>query len=250
VSLLTTSPTILHSWELGTRAQTILERNATTYSVFSRQHLPPSSNPDAATLSALQPFFDIANNVVSSLPRNGTGPQPLKPDGSAADPASLGVCVLIANLTREANGASRGLDYAAAAKNQIEYLFSAVPRTSDGALSHRVSELQLWFASFHLRCTCLTFLPFRSDFVYMIPPFLAYYGVTTRNRTMIVEAYNQIKLYRNYLRDPHQSMWKHVLLGPSGNDPGFWSTGVFGLAAHCSPSECRNDLSSVQVTGG
>ena len=126
-----------------------MERNATSYSVFSRKPLPPPSNPDAATLSALQPFFDIANNVVSPLPRDRTGPQPLMPDGSAADPASLGVCVLIANLTRAANGgASRGLDYAAAAKSQIDFLFSAVPRTSDGALSHKVSELQLWFASF------------------------------------------------------------------------------------------------------
>jgi rhamnogalacturonyl hydrolase YesR len=59
----------------------------------------------------------------------------------------------------------------------------------------------------------------------MVPPFLAYYGVMTRNRTMIVESYNQIKLYRNHLRDPSKGMWRHVLLGQSGNDPGFWSTG-------------------------
>lgn len=75
--------------------------------------------------------------------------------------------------------------------------------------------------------------PFRSDFVYMVPPFLAYYGVTTRNRTMLLEGYNQIKLYRNYLRDPNQSMWMHVLLGPSGNDPGFWSTGVSSVVSEC-----------------
>ena len=60
----------------------------------------------------------------------------------------------------------------------------------------------------------------------MVPPFLAYYGVTTRNWTMVLEAYNQIQLYRNYLRDPLQGMWRHVLLGPSWNDPGFWSTGM------------------------
>lgn len=144
---------------MGTRAQTILERNATSYSVFSRQSLPPPSNPNASTLSALQPFFDIANNVVSSRSKNQTGPQPFLPqDASAADPASLGVCILIANWTREANGgASKGLDYAGAAKSQIDYLFSAVPRTSDGALSHRVSELQLWFASFHYLWRILPF---------------------------------------------------------------------------------------------
>jgi hypothetical protein len=62
----------------------------------------------------------------------------------------------------------------------------------------------------------------------MVPPFLAYYGVLTRNRTIVGEAYNQLKLYRQYLRDPRQGMWRHVVLGTSGdqpNDPGFWSTG-------------------------
>lgn len=73
----------------------------------------------------------------------------------------------------------------------------------------------------------------RSDFVYMVPPFLAYYGVTTANRSMLEEAYTQCKLYRSYLRDtvtPSGSknsvtLWKHVVLGTSGNDDGHWSTG-------------------------
>jgi len=62
----------------------------------------------------------------------------------------------------------------------------------------------------------------------MVPPFLAYYGVITRNRTVVVEAYNQLRLYRQYLRDPRQGMWRHVVLGTGGqpNDPGYWSTGV------------------------
>jgi len=76
----------------------------------------------------------------------------------------------------------------------------------------------------------------RSDFVYMVPPFLAYYGVTTRNRTMLAESYNQIRLYRNYLRDSKQGMWKHIVLGPSGNDEGFWSTGGQLLVTHRLPT--------------
>ena len=60
----------------------------------------------------------------------------------------------------------------------------------------------------------------------MVPPFLAYYGVTTRNRTLLAESYNQIQLYRNYLFDPTAKLWKHVLLGVSENDEGFWSTGT------------------------
>jgi len=69
--------------------------------------------------------------------------------------------------------------------------------------------------------------------VYMVPPFLAYYGVTTRNRTMLAESYNQIRLYRNYLRDSKQGMWKHIVLGPSGNDEGFWSTGRQLVVTDC-----------------
>ena len=58
----------------------------------------------------------------------------------------------------------------------------------------------------------------------MVPPFLAYYGVITSNITLLQQAYTQIKLYRNYLRDP-KGLWKHVLLGSSGIDEGHWSTG-------------------------
>lgn len=76
----------------------------------------------------------------------------------------------------------------------------------------------------------LIFNIFRSDFVYMVPPFLATYGVMTRNRTLLEESYNQIRLYRSYLRDSQTGMWRHVALGEdlldTPNDPGFWCTGV------------------------
>lgn len=62
--------------------------------------------------------------------------------------------------------------------------------------------------------------------MYMVPPFLAYHGITTRNRTLLAESYNQIKLYRSYLRDPTLGMWKHVVGGLSDNDEGFWTTGA------------------------
>jgi rhamnogalacturonyl hydrolase YesR len=65
----------------------------------------------------------------------------------------------------------------------------------------------------------------RSDFVYMAPPFLAYYGVITQNQSLVVESYNQIKLYRKYLRDPNaNNLWKHIVMG-TGTDSGHWSTG-------------------------
>lgn len=65
--------------------------------------------------------------------------------------------------------------------------------------------------------------------MYMVPPFLAYYGVITGNSSAVAEAYNQCKLYRSYLYDQNAGgMWKHIALG-TGTDPGHWSTGKFKL---------------------
>ena len=130
------------SWELGTRSQTILELNATTYSVFNTdQSLPPPASVPSSLTANLAPFFSIAKTTVQNGGR-GTGPKPLTPDGSAADPASIGVSVLIANWTGQDKGQ---VDYDAAARSQVEYLFTAVTKTSDGALSHRVDQLELWY---------------------------------------------------------------------------------------------------------
>ena len=91
-------------------------------------------------------MYTIARNVVAPLPSppsNGTGQPLVTGDTSAGDPASIGTAVLIANWTELG-----GEDYAAAASGQVEYLFGpAVPKTSDGAISHRVSQLQLWWVS-------------------------------------------------------------------------------------------------------
>lgn len=59
----------------------------------------------------------------------------------------------------------------------------------------------------------------------MVPPFLAYYGVMTKNKSVVAESYNQIRLYRQYLRDQTAgNLWKHMEFG-SNKDTGFWSTG-------------------------
>jgi rhamnogalacturonyl hydrolase YesR len=66
----------------------------------------------------------------------------------------------------------------------------------------------------------------------MVPPFLAYYGVTTGNKTLLQDAHTQIKLYRDALRDSKShSLWKHVVQGTSGNDEGHWATGNAWAAA-------------------
>lgn len=92
--------------------------------------------------SGITPVFTIVKNIVgnrSTSNSNAKGAQPLMQDGSAADPASIGVAVLLANWTGQS-----GQDYAGAAKDQLDYLLQDVPKTSDGAISHRVSEVQLW----------------------------------------------------------------------------------------------------------
>ncbi|KZP16457.1 hypothetical protein FIBSPDRAFT_865964 [Athelia psychrophila] len=207
------------SWELGTRSQALLELNAPAYSVLtSSAKLPPSSSLSSSANASLAPVLSIAQAIVANRSTsNGgvTGPQALINDSAAGDPASIGMAVLLANWTGQ--GKADGLDYAGAATDQLNWLYSpSVPKTADGAISHRTDQLQLW-----------------SDSVYMVPPFLAYYGALTGNQTLLTEAYTQVSLYRSYLQDTNASahgVWHHVVLG-QGADYGHWSTGNAWAAA-------------------
>ncbi|KAF7985410.1 hypothetical protein HWV62_5115 [Athelia sp. TMB] len=205
------------SWEFGTRTQAILELNAPDYSVTSNHSLPPSNSVNASEADSLAAVFQIAHDIVLNRTiSNGniTGPQPLINDSSAGDPASIGMAVLLASWTQQYLG--DGLDYSGAATDQLNYLFDVVPHTEDGAISHVVKEVELW-----------------ADSVYMVPPFLAYYGMIYQNQSVLYEAYNQISLYRSYLRDNSTiggGLWRHVLMGDN-QDVGHWSTGNAWAAA-------------------
>lgn len=131
------------SWELGTAAQALLEIDAPSWSVFSRNSLPPPQQVPSEAQSSVAPVFNLAQEIVgnrSRLNRNAEGPQPLMADASAADPAANGVSVLLANWTGQS-----GQDYAGAARDQLDFLLERVPRTDDGAISHREAEVQLWY---------------------------------------------------------------------------------------------------------
>lgn len=52
----------------------------------------------------------------------------LLPDGSAADPASLGIAVMMAGMTDAPD--VNGVGYTDAAREQLEYLLYEVPRVS------------------------------------------------------------------------------------------------------------------------
>jgi hypothetical protein len=79
--------------------------------------------------------------ALPSPPSDGSGQPLANGEGSAGDPASLVVPVLVASWTGQ-----NDYDYVGAATAQIEYLLGPkVPKTIDGAISHRDSELQLWY---------------------------------------------------------------------------------------------------------
>lgn len=125
-----------------------MEYNASSYSVLSSSAVPPPQQVPSDLTSALSDVFAIAHTIVANRSiSNGniTGPQPLIQDSSAGDPASIGVAVLLANWTGQ--GASDGLDYSGAARDQLEFLFQKVPKTQDGAISHRMDQVQLWYAT-------------------------------------------------------------------------------------------------------
>lgn len=128
-----------YSWEIGTRAQALLELDSLIYSVTtSGAKLPPSNtNPP----SSLDDVFAIARNVVSERGPIRNNPQPFIQDDSSGDPPSVGVAVILSNWTNQQS--SDGQNYPQAILNQFNYLYT-VPRSSDGAISHRATQLQLW----------------------------------------------------------------------------------------------------------
>ena len=124
---------LLNSWEIGTRAQVLTEYNAPEFSVMSTN----CSFPLPTTAPNLDTPLRIAQSVVTEKPKDIL---PLFDDGSAADPASAGPFVLIANWTGLTDQ-----DYAGAAEQQLDYLLNHVPRYKNGAMSHRNDKIQLWY---------------------------------------------------------------------------------------------------------
>lgn len=103
-------------------------------------------------------------------------------------------------------GQSDSSTYSEAATRQVNELLNNVPRYSNGAISHRYDATMLW-----------------SDFIYMVPPTLAYQAVATNNQDLLRTAVEQIGLYRDVLQDKPTGLWKHI--AGSRTDAGTWSTG-------------------------
>ncbi|KAM0747198.1 hypothetical protein T439DRAFT_328960 [Meredithblackwellia eburnea MCA 4105] len=213
------------TWVSGTQTIALLELDYPSYSVFT-----PSSLTSLANSS--DPVPTEVNSIITSwyTKRSSSSVQFADVSGGAAgDPASLGTAWIIAALTD--GGMKLKMTYATIIQKEVNYLLNTVPKTSDGAISMRPAgeAVQIW-----------------SDFIFMVPPFLAFYGVVMNQPSVVTQSYNQIKLYRNYLRDSSTGLWKHVELG-SYQDNGLWGTGnawaaagmtrVLATMMHCSDSE-------------
>ncbi|WVQ84742.1 hypothetical protein IAT38_006899 [Cryptococcus sp. DSM 104549] len=203
-----------HSWENGTKAQAILEYKYPTLSVFYNGALPLPSGLSDGQISEI---IDVAQTTMNNRPATNTslaahGGSTLLQDDAAGDPASLGVTILLANAST-GNAQVNGVGYGDAATAELNYLLYDVPRTSNGAISHRADQAQLW-----------------ADSVYMVPPFLAYYGALHNNQTLLQLAYEQCNAYRNTLRQS-SGLWYHIVGGTGTSDPHEWATGNAWAAA-------------------
>ncbi|MBW0563454.1 hypothetical protein O181_103169 [Austropuccinia psidii MF-1] len=198
-----------HSWEWGAQTQVICERYFPSLGVFSTTRQLPLSKVDGP-LCPPEKLLDLLDRILAN--RNTSQLPIIDGDGASGDPASLGVAVMIIAATTSGDISKK---YQTLANNQIEWLLNHVPRSLEGALSHRDKEFQYW-----------------SDFLYMAPPFIAYYGAWSSNITLLELAYDQARLYRKALQDPHHKIWSwtHIKEG-SFEDPGFWSTGNGWAAA-------------------
>ncbi|PPR04273.1 hypothetical protein CVT26_004063 [Gymnopilus dilepis] len=190
-----------YSWEFGTAAETLLELYNPGLSVFGSSPFPvPAVN--YSTIPAL--------NYAAQKVDWGTGYSALaNGDGATGDPASLGVSAVMIGKTNST--------FAWAADQTATGLLEDVPRFANGAISHRSDVAELW-----------------ADFMYMAPPFLAYYAVNQGNTTLLQETVEQCTLYRQVLKanrtDAMNGLWMHII-GPQNQDTGFWSTGNGWAAA-------------------
>jgi hypothetical protein len=196
-----------HSWEYGTLSEALLELFNPDLSIFGD---PFTSGripiPDVDQVPGLLYARDHINLAGSTL-ADGEGKSSISSTlfecmlivaGSAGDPASLGVVSILLG--------QRDSAYLEAAERQYDTLCRKTPRLSNGAISHREKVAEAW-----------------SDFVYMVPPFIAYYAMAKGDPDALDAAVEQCILYKKILQGD-DGLWHHII-GPETEDLGIWSTG-------------------------
>ncbi|KAJ6541211.1 hypothetical protein DFH09DRAFT_51419 [Mycena vulgaris] len=191
-----------HSWEYGTAAQAILELESPLLSVFG-----PTPFPVVPLPSDLVPSLAYAASKIT-VGTNGLS----NGGGAVGDPASLGVAAVMLGKTITR--------FADAAQSEIDYMMDAAPRWANGAISQRADVPELW-----------------ADYMYMAPPFIAYFAADANDASLLETAYHQCGLYREVLlfgsnaatpsltgTSATNGLWHHIV-GPQSADPGLWATG-------------------------
>ncbi|KAF5383015.1 hypothetical protein D9615_004857 [Tricholomella constricta] len=191
-----------HTWEYGAAAQALLELHNAPLSVFGDAPFPvPCVEKEAVKGLAY---------AASKITFGCEGANGLSNDHEAVgDAASLGVSLVMLG--------KKDPRYAQAAQVTVDFLMNSAPRYPNGAISQRVSTPELW-----------------ADFVYMAPPFLAYYAADSSNETLLRESVEQCRYYREVLQAnttmPYKGVWERII-GPKSQDAGLWSTGNGWAAA-------------------
>ncbi|KAF8581036.1 Six-hairpin glycosidase [Ramaria rubella] len=189
------------SWEQGTAAGAIIETDCPDYSVFADAPFESHGFPAPALQLALSAA--VRQTPDGRLSQNINDAE----DGAALDGASAGSAVLLGTITDP----PRKAFWQNAADAELNFVLNVAPRTSTGAISHRVDSKEYW-----------------ADGVYMGFPFIAAYGAITSNQSLLMEAYTQCRLYRDALLQPGPTgpLWAHIL-DDNGTfiDPGLWATG-------------------------
>lgn len=211
------------SWEQGVGQSALLELDFPGYSVFTSSSGGPAfrpgheRNPTNPPVSVVSMAYHAASrqDSLGRLAFQITGDE-ARNAGSSLDGASAGSEVLLAawiagQINSQTGEQGTGF-YIEAAQRTLDLVLNRTPKARSGAISHRYTEVALW-----------------SDAMYMMPPFVAYYGMLTRNQSLMQTAYDQIRLYRNSMRitdGAGQGLWGHILLGNgTWSDGGAWCTG-------------------------
>ena len=186
-----------HDWEIGTAAEGLLELLHPEYSVFGPDPFPREKVPKEWVM------MNQASVYVHRQVRLSSGPTLWEDSLSVSDPAALGVFALM--IGRHKAG------WMQAATKQKNFLLKDAPRYDNGATSHRIESPEVW-----------------SDAVFMVPPFLAYYAVATKELEVMKDAVKQIQLHRDVLlirEGDRKGLWKHIVGDSARADDGAWSTG-------------------------
>ncbi|SNX85440.1 uncharacterized protein MEPE_04149 [Melanopsichium pennsylvanicum] len=212
------------SWEQGVSQAALLELEYPGWSVFSSASSGPPYRPGHER-SASGPPNDVISMAYHSAARQDmvgrlafqiTGDEEIGAgsslDGSATGPEVLLAAWLDGEINRS-NGVMGAGFYSNASRRTLDMVLRRTPRSLTGAISHRYTTTALW-----------------SDAVYMMPPFLSFYGMITRNNTLLQTAYDQIRLYRDSMRlttGTSTNLWGHILIpdNRTWTDGGAWATG-------------------------